>query len=486
VIEERSFEGFVADSVAGDSRGTELPEDFYAAMHDHASRTRQHPSWLALVKEPPMRISSRVAVGSPALQATGTILAGLLIAILIAAAGIAGQRLLAHADPIVVDQSGTGDFRTITEAVAAADEGSTILVRPGRYVESVFVTGKDLTIRGEGERADIVLEAASGVLPVDFAPASGEEAPDLPAMISAGRPYAWAMLLADTSTTLSNLTLIGQQVGTAIAIVGNDARATLEGIEVRMLGRPSGHWLSVNWAQGSSGSLSGSVVEGWLAVGPDTHVVIDHNVLPRTCVVAWDPGADIEIRSNTIHGCPYEKGIDVGNLTGPDEAAFEILIEDNDIWVEDQAPDASEDGYSGGRPAIEVNGVGSVRIVGNRIHDSLYGIVVDGGTTVEITGNRIHDNGVGVSGLNDDSRLSDNDISGNVTGVEIGFFSAPALERNTIAGNRVGLSIGGNSEPELADNIVCGNDISVLTPAGDPFEIDSSETCEDVPMAGSG
>ena len=66
--EERSFERFVADNVAGTSQGIPLPDGFYDDMHSFATTTRQRPEWLALIKESPMRSNSQVAVGSPTVR----------------------------------------------------------------------------------------------------------------------------------------------------------------------------------------------------------------------------------------------------------------------------------------------------------------------------------------------------------------------------------------------------------------------------------
>ena len=44
----------------------------------------------------------------------------------------------------VVAQDGSGDFVTITEAVDAAADGDTIMVKPGVYIEAVTIA-KDIT-----------------------------------------------------------------------------------------------------------------------------------------------------------------------------------------------------------------------------------------------------------------------------------------------------------------------------------------------------
>ena len=57
---ERSIAAWMADEAAlGDDDA--LFDDLLAATH----RARPEPRWLAILKEPPMRIHSRVAVGSP-------------------------------------------------------------------------------------------------------------------------------------------------------------------------------------------------------------------------------------------------------------------------------------------------------------------------------------------------------------------------------------------------------------------------------------
>ena len=51
----------------------------------------------------------------------------------------------------VVAVDGSGDFSTITEAVLAAVEGDTVLVRPGNYVEAIVIE-KNITLEGDGPR----------------------------------------------------------------------------------------------------------------------------------------------------------------------------------------------------------------------------------------------------------------------------------------------------------------------------------------------
>src|SRR5262245_58385822 len=77
---ERSIAAWMADE-AIDGDHDVLFHDILAAT----GRARPEPRWLALLKEPPMRLHSRVAVGSP----TARILVVTLVPLLLLLAGVA-------------------------------------------------------------------------------------------------------------------------------------------------------------------------------------------------------------------------------------------------------------------------------------------------------------------------------------------------------------------------------------------------------------
>lgn len=92
--EQQTFEHLVADSVGG--IGPLAPSA--GAIDRTISRVRgrrQRPHWLAVVKEPPMRRGSRLAVGSPTARVASIMVATMLVALALAAAAVAGSRLLA-------------------------------------------------------------------------------------------------------------------------------------------------------------------------------------------------------------------------------------------------------------------------------------------------------------------------------------------------------------------------------------------------------
>ncbi len=59
---------------------------------------------------------------------------------------------------LTVSPSGTGDYKTISEAISNADPGTRISVRPGLYQESLIIN-KPLEIIGDGLKADIIIES---------------------------------------------------------------------------------------------------------------------------------------------------------------------------------------------------------------------------------------------------------------------------------------------------------------------------------------
>jgi parallel beta-helix repeat protein len=62
---------------------------------------------------------------------------------------------------LVVDASGSGDYRTIASAILGARPQDTIVLRPGTYKESLTVRS-DVRIVGEGGRSKVIVEGAPG------------------------------------------------------------------------------------------------------------------------------------------------------------------------------------------------------------------------------------------------------------------------------------------------------------------------------------
>ncbi len=138
---------------------THAPDRLYADVLTSIGRTRQRTRWLAYFKESPMRTPSGVAVGSPTFRLASILAIALGLILALGAAVAVGASLL-PTPAIVVAQDGSGTVRTITEAVAMAADGDTILVKPGTYLGSIAIT-EDITLRGDGDRKAVVLEFAA-------------------------------------------------------------------------------------------------------------------------------------------------------------------------------------------------------------------------------------------------------------------------------------------------------------------------------------
>ena len=253
---------------------------------------------------------------------------------------------------LVVAADGSGDYGTIATAVAAAHDGDTILVRPGRYVESVFVDGKDLTIAGDGEQGTVIVVAATSP-----GPGSPADAPSSDA-------YPWAFALADGDIALSDLTI--ESAGDAIDAWG-DGSPVLVGLDVRApegsLEGP-GVWLRVRPAA-SSETVAWSARSG---IGAGSRISIVGNELPATCIGMWDRDSQATIRDNTIRGCEREFGIHIGQ-------GSTATIEGNDIEVPDLPADLEAMYLEGLSGILLVDSGDGVVIRDNAIHGSATGIM---------------------------------------------------------------------------------------------------------------
>jgi hypothetical protein len=129
---------------------------------------------------------------------------------------VAGQAAIYHVAPHGSD-GGAGSerspFATITRAVAGARKGDTVLVRPGRYPETVQLTHRSsgVTIRGQGERLPVI----------------AGEGKRLYGFISNNR--------ALTDLTIERLSVTGQ-TRAGLSLLGS--RITVRDVEVRNVGAP--------------------------------------------------------------------------------------------------------------------------------------------------------------------------------------------------------------------------------------------------------
>jgi hypothetical protein len=444
--EHVDFERIVAHGIAGE--GVSPPSDaFYEELFSRAARTGPRPEWLALIKEAPMRTNNHLAVGSPTLRLAATMAAVLLLAVALAAAGIAGSRLMAADDAIIVAADGSGDFSTIVEAVAAAKDGDTLLIRPGGYTEP-FVIDKDITLRGDGPREQIVLGGPA-------APANQEGC-------DSDIEHGCAFILRETMGTLADVTLRGDLAG--LGIIGG--APTIEGLLFdRDGGRPAdgspdfGVQLNIGGASRARVLDNEFAGEAPLWIDEGSNPLVEGNTLRRgSSIGAGDAGSDTIIRANEISD---SAGTAI-SVTGPSA----MLIEDNVL------SGAGVDGIAVGF----MTGEGFDPIIrGNTITAAVGNAISLGPRAAPtIEGNTLADNGFGIFLQSGDALVRHNDIRGDGIGIAVAGAGAPAITGNSIDVTGRGISLTRGSGAILSDNTVCGGDEDIFVDAESEPVIDSS------------
>lgn len=347
------FERLVSGHIAAE--GVTPPSDaFYDELFTRAGRSGQRPEWLALIKESPMRTNSHIAVGSPTVRVLAILAATLLLALALAAAGAGVQRLLA-AGPIIVAQDGSGTVETISAAVAMAEDGDEVLVKPGIYSESVTVD-KDITITGDGAVDEIVIAIAD----------------DAPTEIQVfGFTPRYAFYLDGADATVGNLTVTGERNNVSVFVV-RGGNPTIHDV-VANLGGSGGRPAAFVFMEAAGGAIRDSSTDLFLWVDGGSTPEIAGNV--STDIIRTNgPGTDPWVHDNVAVGIWAHHG------SAP-------LVEDNDISGSTNPDCGIEAGDDGTRPIVRGN-----RVSGNGVGICAY----RGGSITELIGNTVTNNDVGV------------------------------------------------------------------------------------------
>jgi hypothetical protein len=381
-----------------------------------------------------MRISSRVAVGSPTARVSAVLATTLLIAILGVGALVAGAAYLAGSGPIVVAQDGSGTYTTITEAVAAAEDGDTILVRPGTYVEVVAID-KTVTVAGDGARETIIVEAP-------------EDGPRLrtgrAAEIDPG-PVSYAVLIDGSDPTLRGLTLRG--VASSVHI--RNAAPTLEDLLFDGVGIP---------CCGDTGARRYDVI----VLTGESSPTIARNTFIGTGVLGIYDGSAPRIDGNTFTGG--------GHIWG--NPGIGAVIRKNTI------SDTMGYGISvyGPRPVdalIEGNTISAAEGVGIEV-----GFNVSAGVDPVIRDNTIEGGSTGINVVGEDARptIERNVVRGSETGIFVGPGASATIEGNRIEANEIGLGLAPSATPVLVGNMICDNRVNVAAD-GSTVSLDGNTIC---------
>jgi hypothetical protein len=440
--DQRAFQREVENWIAAEA-STSPPNQTLSDILVATSRKRPLPRWLALIKEPPMRISSKVAVGSPTARVAAIMVATLLLALTVAGAGLAGGRLLAADRTIVVAQDGSGTYATITDAVAAANDGDTIMVKPGTYVEAVTIA-KDISLIGDGPRDEIVIQN-----PPD-GPVADRVDPDL--VDDSGRAPHFTLLVEDADATITGMTVSGPFEGGITAIVIGGA-PTLEDVSVVLEG-PSGTWqyYAALYILGDSRAhVVSSELIGYVSI--EGSPTIEGTTIAAQLYV--EGAVDFVVRGNTFPPNPRHGYTTVtldgstGTFEGNDLVDGALVIsEGSDVVVHDN---------TGGRQGIKVSGED---------------------TTVSITDNTVTPNVTGIEvGPGAEATIEGNTITGGMAGLVLAS-DAVRAEGNTITGARSGIIVTGDAVPTIIGNAFCDNEQDLRVPEGSTLVLDpSNEVC---------
>ena len=282
MISQQDLEHELA-SVFDDMAPVRPPDYLLPSVISRARRTRRWPRWYALIKEPTMRNNSRLMVGSPTTRVLAILIATLLITLMVAGAGVAGNRLLA-AGPLVVAQDGSGTFTSITDAVAVAQDGDTVLVKPGTYVESIEIT-KDITLRGDGDLGDVVIEitaeSATTAAKQGMAP--------------------FAIRLVDTTATVANLSVKGPDIAVGIQVSGG--APNLEDLVIELAGEyRNAARDAFDFTDGAAGTMTDVKTDGFAQIragASPTIVRLEHRL---EGLLISGAGTSPVIRESTIDG----------------------------------------------------------------------------------------------------------------------------------------------------------------------------------------
>ena len=323
-----------------------------------------------------------------------------------------GQQILRGSGrEFVVDPRDPTAFTEIDDAVAAAEDGDRILVRPGTYTTPVVVD-RAVSIEGTGELALTVLQPLGGEA-IGFAASGGrvERLTIRPARTGNDGMDWSAVAVHDVEAIVEGCTL-SSHLGATVCVGGPGSSLLVIDCDL-VDGAQHSVWVT----EGGRARIAASRIAGhaWSATDEDRHS---------------------ELR---IEGCDL-----VDNLgDGASATGGALLVVEN-----------STIRRNAGNGVCLTNAAPASRVTGCTIEGNmLAGVLIVGGRSAEIRGNRIvgNDAGVGVMG-----------------------HAAPVVTGNTIEGNCTGVgSRGEGAEPLVAGTVITRSSvagISVDEEAGGQFD----------------
>ncbi len=297
---------------------------------------------------------------------------------------------------LLVDPADPTAFPEIDDAMAAAEDGDRIVVRPGTYRTPVVVD-RAVAIVGDGDVESIVLEPVGGeALGVAASGASVTGLTIRPARAGNDGADHSAIAVRDAEVRVEHCRL-SSHLGATVWVGGPASRAVLRHCSMTD-GAQNAVWVTAEGrAEVESCRVSGH----------------------RWPVTVGGPHASLAVRD-----CEIADNLD-GGIVSMGRAT--LVVERTTV-----ARNAGI-GVLLGEPA-PASRVENCTIEGN----SEFGILVAGGRGAAILGNRILDNAVGVVVVDGATpRIEANELAGNATGIGVrGEGSDPVVVANTIEGCR--------------------------------------------------
>ncbi|MGD8487216.1 MAG: right-handed parallel beta-helix repeat-containing protein, partial [Chloroflexota bacterium] len=363
--------------------------------------------------------------------------------------------------PVVrlVDPREPDAYAEIDAAVEAADDGDTVIVRPGTYRTPVVVD-RAVEIRGEGPREEIVLEPIGGEA-IGFA-ASGATASGLtirPALAGNDGALHSAVAVHNVQVAIRDCDL-SSHLGATVWIGGPTSRALIEGCAMH-----DGAQNAVFVAEEGRAEVISCRVAGH-----------------RWSLVAGGPGAVLLVRDSDILD-NYEHGIAaMGGATLGVESCRLLRNASNGVWLAGAGPassvvDSTIEGNGGTGVFVEDS---TCRVAGNRVADNGVGLVVTGVSAATLEGNTLVGNaiGLGVRGSDAAPKVIGNTIErSRRDGIALDQGAAGQFESNAISeSGRAGVWVSDErTRPVFVGNHVRGGAIGVLVAKGSGGEFRSND-----------
>lgn len=441
------------------------PERLVPETQRAVRRVRRRPAWLATILERPMRVSRRVVVGSPVQRSLAIGVALLLLALLTVGTLFVGAQLLLPRT-IVVDPSGNGDAITVTEGIEMADDGDSVLLRAGEYVEDVVID-KRITLRGDEPSGSATIRFTLESPPVaEYSTALrerylyegarrltlGGEVPETNLFNQPLKTPRGLLVVADGSA-IKDVVIAGPVEGLGLRLRAENV--TLANVEVDFDGTGDRDVIAVV-ADGGDITIADSSFDGDLLLGGDGTKELLRNAIAGEIGIL---DVDALLVGNTIRMGPQQgSGVTV-------QGNSEVIIDDNDIQV-----------YGRG---IYLDGSG-VRgtVTQNVVIGGEAGLYLEGGAVATAEENRFAESDMGIRSTSaGTSVLRDNTVQDNGVGIILSAGSTEVSENRVIGNRNQGIGVLGDASPVVIDNELCANGTDLFVAETATAETSGNEIC---------